>query len=526
MSEAWFTKTILELEDIQKIVPDLKEIKVLSRETCQKIQVLIFAKEWNVLHILTTNNFPEQLQKIVQLLEVKNYATKLFYTSTEAFEEAMKWYDLYEKEQEEKLQSQKLQQEARGRWAVAMIRQLYEKRDSMEPGDFIMEMVRLAFQSGASDLHFQAEDGGVFMRIRIDGVLQQIASFAHDDFLKYLQKLKFIAGTKMNVGYVPQDGRFSFDADVDGVMCKIDARVNFMPGLLSESTVIRFLDGTKGVQTFEAIGFEGRNFDILKMNLEKHIGMNLITGPTGSWKTTTLYSILHYLNQGKEKIITLEDPIEYQVAGLQQSQINDSKGYTYELGLKAILRHDPDIILVWETRTLETAEIAINASLTWHLVFTTLHTNSAVESISRLLSMWVKTYTLAPALNMIVAQRLVRKICDCATKREATYGETSEIDIAIKKIRDVNPSMDLPFDGKLLSVAGCEKCNYTWYKWRLAVVEVLDVTDNMKTMIIDGRTTLDLYGKARETGFLTLKEDAIIKMLHGYTTLDEIRRVL
>ncbi len=530
MAEQWLHKTILELADIQKIEPNLKEIKILSRETCEKIQVIVFDKDTSnsrkILKLVTTNNFPEQLQKLLKLLEDKWYQHELYYTSVEGFKEAMKRYDQYDKAEAEKLKGEQIQKEAAGRGAIAMIKQLFDKRDGMDPGDFIMEMVRLSFQSWASDLHFQPEETGVLMRLRIDGVLQEVLRFTHKDFLKYLQKLKFIAGTKMNVWYIPQDGRFSFDADVDGEMKEIDARVNFMPGIDSESTVIRFLDWTKWVQTFEKIGFEWRNFEVLKRNLEKNIGMNLVTGPTGSGKTTTLYSILHYLNTGKEKIITLEDPIEYQVSGLQQSQINESKWYTYELWLKAILRHDPDIVLVGETRTLETAEISINAALTWHLVFTTLHTNSAIESIPRLLNMWVKAYILAPALNMIVAQRLVRRVCECATHREANYAEKTEIESSVKKINEANPSMNLEFDGTIVEAVGCDKCNNTWYRWRVAILEVLEITDDIKTMIIDGRSSIEIYGKAREAGFLTLKEDGIIKLLAWETTLDELRRVV
>jgi len=527
MTESSLTKTILELDDIQKIKADLEAIKIISRETCEKVQVLIFAKEKNTLKVLTTNNFPEPLQKIIRMLEDRNYKHKIFYTSTETFKYALKRYDQYEKVEKEKVETAQIQREAAGKWAVSMIQQLFEKRESMDPGEFITEMVRLSFQSGASDLHFQPEEAWILMRIRIDWVLQEVVKFEHKDFLKYLQKLKFIAGTKMNVDYIPQDGRFSFDADVEWEKVQIDARVSFMPGIESESTVIRFLDGTKGVQTFEKLWFQWQTFDILKKNLEKNIGMNLVTWPTGSWKTTTLYSILNYLNNWKEKIITLEDPIEYQVSGLQQSQINDRKWYNYELGLKAILRHDPDIVLVWETRTLETAEISINAALTWHLVFTTLHTNSAIESISRILSMGVKPYMLAPALNMIIAQRLVRHVCPhCMVKKDADYAEKEEIGNAIKKINEANSKMNLQFDGKIPNAVWCEKCNNTGYKWRLAVIETFDVNDDIKKMITEGSSTITIYWKARENGYLTLKEDGIIKMLSNQTTLDELRRVL
>jgi len=523
----WLTKTILELDSIKDIKPDLSVIKTITRETCDKVQVIIFAKKDNKLKILTTNNFPEQLQKILKMLTDRGLSYEVFYTSVKGFEYAMKRYDEYDKQQSEKASSQKAQKEAMGKGAINMIKKLFEDRKSLEPWKFITEMVRLGFQAGASDLHFQPEEKWVIMRLRIDWVLHEVVIFEHKDFLKYLQKMKFIAGTKMNIDYVPQDWRFSFKADIDGKEQQIDVRINFMPWVSSESTVIRYLDGTKGVLTFEQLGFQWYTYDVLKKNLAKHIGMNLVTWPTWSWKTTTLYSILHYLNTWEEKIITLEDPIEYQVSWLQQSQINYNKGYNYELWLKAILRHDPDIVLVWETRTLETAEISINAALTWHLVFTTLHTNSAIESISRILNMWVKAYTLAPALNMILAQRLVRKVCPhCVTKKEWNYAEKAEIEEVIKKIKDINPSLKIDIPKEITHAVGCTKCNKSGYIGRISIIEAFDINDDIKTMIIKGNSTIDIYWKARQQWFMTLKEDGIIKVLEGKTTLDELRRVL
>lgn len=295
----------------------------------------------------------------------------------------------------------------------------------------------------------------------------------------------------------------------------------------SESTVLRFLDPTKGISTFEKIWFTERTYEILKRNLEKNTWITIFTWPTGSWKTTTLYTILNSLNDGKRKIITLEDPIEYEVKGIQQSQINYTKWYTYEIGLKAILRHDPDIILIGETRTQETAEIAINAALTGHLVFTTLHTNSAIESIPRLTSMEIKPYMLAPSLNLIVAQRLVRKICPhCKSTRDANYGEQAEIKEALKKMSDLDVKLAISFDGKVPQAVGCDQCNGSGYQWRIALIEAFEITDDIRKMIVDNKIGVDLYAKARENGFLTLQEDGIVKMLKGETTLDELRRVL
>ena len=522
------SKSILEIDDLQWISPDFEQIKILPQETSRKIETLIFAKDKNILKVLTTNNFPWALTSLLKNLEDKWYKYEVFYTSPEGFTYAMSRYIDMETIASQKRKSENEQKQATGKWAITMIQKIFETRDSMEPGDFIMELIRLAFQTWASDLHFQPEADGLIVRIRIDGVLQELLKFTHDDFRKYLQKMKFISGTKMNISYLPQDWRFSFEAtDFRGEQRKIDVRVNFMPGVESESTVLRFLDPTKSISTFEKIWFTEKTYTILKRNLEKNTGITIFTGPTGSWKTTTLYTILSSLNDGKRKIITLEDPIEYEVKGIQQSQINYSKWYTYEVGLKAILRHDPDIILIGETRSQETADIAINAALTGHLVFTTLHTNSAIESIPRLTSMEVKPYMLAPALNLIVAQRLVRKICpNCGTKRDANYAEDAEIKDILKKISDLDIHLTVPFDGKIPETVGCDECSGTWYKWRFAIIETFEITDDIRKMIVDGKIGIDLYAKARENGFLTLKEDGIIKMLQGKTTLDELRRIL
>lgn len=522
------SKSILEIDDLQGISPNFEQIKILPQETSQKIETLIFAKDKNILKVLSTNNFPEALTALLKNLENKWYKYEVFYTSTEGFNYAMSRYSDMELIASQKRRQEADQKQAAGKWAIAMIQKIFETRDAMEPGDFIMELIRLAFQSWASDLHFQPQEDGLIVRIRIDGVLQEILKFTHADFQKYLQKIKFISGTKMNVSYLPQDGRFSFEAtDSTWAQRKIDVRVNLMPWVESESTVLRFLDPTKSISTFEKIGFSEKTYEILKRNLEKNTWITIFTGPTGSWKTTTLYTILNYLNDGKRKIITLEDPIEYEVKWIQQSQINYAKGYTYEVGLKAILRHDPNIILIGETRSQETAEIAINAALTGHLVFTTLHTNSAIESIPRLTSMEVKPYMLAPALNLIVAQRLVRKICShCGTKRDANYAEEAEIKDILKKISDLDIKLTVPFDGKVPEIVGCDQCNGTGYKWRFAIIETFEITDDIRKMIVEGKIGVDLYAKARENGFLTLQEDGIIKMLQGKTTLDELRRIL
>ena len=522
------TKAILDIEDIKAIKPNFDYIKIFDRQTCTDAECVVFDKEWNILYIITTNNKTDELNKVLDDLKSKWLATEMFYTSKEWFDEAMKWYDEYQA-QEEKIKNE-IEQERVASWnsAIWTIRQVFERRWTMDTWDFITEIIRLAFQTWASDLHFQSQEDWILVRVRIDWVLKEILKFTHDDFKKYLQKIKFISGVKMNIDYIPQDGRFSFQAvDVNWETKKVDARISFLPGVVEESTVIRFLDPTKGISTFEWIWFSGRNYEILKRWIEKNTWITIFTWPTWSWKTTTLYTILNYLNDGKKKIITLEDPIEYELEGIQQSQINYNKWYDYELWLKAILRHDPDIILVWETRDKETAEIAINAALTWHSVFTTLHTNSAIESISRLTNMWLKPYMIAPSLNLVIAQRLVRQLCPhCATKRQWNFAEQSEIQEALQKIRDTNPSLNINFDWNVPVAVWCTECNDTGYKWRFAIIEAFEITEDIRDMISEWRKNIELYAKAREQWFLTLREDGILKMLEWKTTLDELRRIL
>lgn len=520
-------KKILEIQDVQNINPDLEKTKLLSRDAAEKIQAIIFAKEKKKLSILTTNNFPNQLKQFLDTLTAKWYGFELYYTDVEAFAYALTWYDQIQAQEQALQQQKETEDKAAGNSALAIIKEIFSQKDSADPGQFILDVVKLSFQSGASDVHFQAEESGVIVKVRIDGVLQKVIEFSHDEFLKYMQKLKFISGVKMNIAAVPQDGRFTFNATIDGKSIPVDARVNFMPGIQSENAVIRFLAAEVWLKSLEDIGIFGQNYDTIYDAIHKNTGIVIVSGPTGSGKTTTLYSILHMINDGRKKIITLEDPIEYKLAGIEQSQINPSKGYTFEVWLKAVLRHDPDVILVWETRTLDTADTAINAALTGHLVFTTLHTNSAIESISRLLSMGVQPYMLAPALQLVTAQRLVRRLDPATmTRREATYAEAEEIKDALKKLKDANPSITVEFDGTVPQAVPTEDNNMTWYKGRITVTEVFSITDDIRKSIVAGKSSIDIYTKARENGFVTMKEDGILKVLQWLTTLDELRRVL
>jgi type IV pilus assembly protein PilB len=525
---SWLINTILENEDIQQIQPDFSRLVFIPKDIASKAQTIVYAEEKRrELSVLTTNNFPEDLKKILHEFENKWYTTKVFYTTPEGFHTALGWYDKLE--QEKKEEEVKIQNEEKAEWksAITIMKEQYEIRDTQDPAEFINTIIRLSFQAWASDLHFQPEEDGIVLRLRIDWVLHQIITFTHQEFWKYMQKIKFISGVKMNIDYIPQDGRFSFEAvDRNWQSKKIDARISFMPWIQTESIVIRFLDASQNVEDFKDIWFTDFQMEILERNLQRTSGIIFMTWPTGSWKTTTLYTILRRLNDGSKKIITLEDPIEYKIAGIQQSQINYDKGYDYESGLKAILRQDPDIILVWETRTKETAQIAINASLTWHLVFTTLHTNSVLDTISRLMNMGIEPYLLTPALQLIIGQRLVRKVCPHCWKRvDATPEEDLEIKTVLWEIQTYHPWMGTSYEWKVFKAKGCEYCNDSWFLWRMAIIEVLEITEKMRDKIMKEEPWENLVPFAIKQGFMPMQRDGVLKVIDGLTDLREVHRV-
>ena len=518
---------ILSLEDIKKIKPNLDALKVINRNVAEKAEILFFDINWKILKGLTTNKNILLINQVKDKVEHKGYKIDFYYTDYEGFSFALTWYDyLKTLENKAKKEIEELKK-AEGNTAIGLIKKLYENKNKYSETDFIKEIIRLSFMAWSSDAHFQPEEDWIRLRIRKDWILKKIIMFKHSEFKKYLLKLKSLAHVRLNIDYLPQDGRFDFETEKWGKKVKIDVRVNFMPTLYGESIVMRFLDSSSGIRSFSEIWFMWESYNILQRNIEKPYWMILVTWPTGSGKSTTLYSILNKLNVSDKKIITLEDPVEYSLPNIQQSQINPTKWYTYAEWLKAILRQDPDIIMVWEIRDLETAQIAVNAALTWHLVLSTLHTNTAIEAVSRLVNLWVPPFMLAPALNLVIWQRLLRKLCDCKTQVPASYAEKEEIETNLRKIKNVlGQKLDVDFNWNIFKEAGCEKCMYEWYKWRIAAVETFELTEELKDMIVKKATPLELFQVARETWYITMKEDAYIKMLKGLTTLSEIRRVL
>ena len=379
-----------------------------------------------------------------------------------------------------------------------------------------------AMKTGASDIHYQPEEATVVVRFRIDGVLQPILELDRGTYNYVSNQLKYKSGMKLNINTIPQDGRYFFMLNER----KIDVRVSSIPTEYGESFVCRLLDSKKKNLSLQDLGFEGRNLKLLEKALQIPNGMILITGPTGSGKTTTLYSLLNQFNQPENKIITLEDPIEYHLSGITQSQINEKRGYTFSAGLRAILRQDPDIVMLGEIRDKDTAETASQAALTGHVLLSTLHTNSAVETIPRLLNMGLKSFMIAPALSIVVAQRLIRKVCPfCATQEPVAEPERQHLQAIIERIHAVQPELELSIPVTLPHASGCEQCSHTGYLGQVSIAEIFENTKELKNMILGEMPDSQMLDFVRKGGMLSIGEDGVLKVLRGQTTLSEVERV-
>ncbi len=372
----------------------------------------------------------------------------------------------------------------------------------------------------SSDIHYDNNQENTVVRFRIDWVLVDIFSLEKKHYKLFLERLKHSSNLKLNITHIPQDGKYSLDISDH----KIDVRVSTLPTPYGENMVCRILDAKKAIINFEDLWFFWTTKRMLEKAINKKNGLILVTWPTGSWKTTTLYTILSTLNTRDRKIITLEDPIEYQLSWIIQSEVNEKNWYTFEMGLKALLRQDPDIIMMWEIRDSDTLEIATQASLTGHLVLSTLHTKSASDTLDRLINMWLKPYILASALDTIVAQRLVRKICThCKEEKTKSPEETQIIKEMMKEIWMKSVTAE---HIKLYHWTGCEHCNNSWYKGRLWIYEILSLSDIIRNMIREWANAQEIIAEWRKLDMITMKEDGILKAIRGYTTIQEVLKVI
>jgi type IV pilus assembly protein PilB len=375
-----------------------------------------------------------------------------------------------------------------------------------------------ALERRASDIHIEARDAEVAVKYRIDGVLQHaMQPISKDWHSAVISRIKVLSDLDIAERRIPQDGRFR--VKYKGRF--IDLRVSIMPASHGEDAVLRVLDKETLSEKFQSlsldvVGFSQDEMARFRRYIREPYGMVLVTGPTGSGKTTTLYAAINEIKSDEDKIITIEDPVEYQLRGITQIPVNEKKGLTFARGLRSILRHDPDKIMVGEIRDQETAQIAIQSALTGHLVFTTVHANNVTDVIGRFINMGVEPYNFVSALNCIMAQRLVRIICpNCKRPKKTSQDELRE---AGMKPEDAQ-------NAQISEGAGCLECSGTGYHGRTAICELLDLSDRIREMIIDRRPTSEIKRFAREEGMITLRESGLAKARHGITTLREINKV-
>jgi type IV pilus assembly protein PilB len=407
-----------------------------------------------------------------------------------------------------------------------------EKEDGAEkffkeaPISKIVDIIlKHAIEGRASDIHIEPLEKESRVRYRLDGVLHTSLVLPLKVHPAVVSRIKILANLKIDENRKPQDGRFHFlSPEKRGKGKGVDLRISTFPVSNGEKVVMRILDTSSGVKTLEELGVLGRNLEVLEENIKKAFGMILVTGPTGSGKSTTLYAILNIINQEGVNIITLEDPIEYRLGGVNQSQVNAEIGFTFASGLRSILRQDPDVIMVGEIRDHETAELATHAALTGHLVLSTLHTNDAIGVVPRLIDMGIEPFLISSSLNIIIAQRLVRRICeDCKEEFKAAPGmekmileELEDIPAGQKEKLNLNPPLRL-FRGK-----GCKRCGQKGLSGRISICEALAVSSELEK-IISEKPSEDLIKKeAKRQGMITMRQDGIIKALNGLTTMEEV----
>jgi len=387
----------------------------------------------------------------------------------------------------------------------------------------VMHAISYALEIGTSDIHIEPEEKTIRIRFRVDGVLRHIIEYPTNIHPAVISRVKIMSNLKIDEQRVPQDGRTQVTTD-DGR--SIDLRVSSLPTVNGEKIVMRLQDKTQTIPDLPALGLANSNLEKMQRFIDMPNGIILVTGPTGSGKTNTLYSTLHRLNKVGVNIMTFEDPVEYQMDGLNQSQVRPEIDYNFSVGLRTALRQDPDIIMVGEIRDQETIEIAVRAALTGHLVLSTIHTNSAVGTLTRITDMGVKPFLITSSIRGIVAQRLVRKVCPMCKE---PYSPDQEVIKTIKEElegvsgKDLDPS--LLEDIKLYKGKGCEHCENMGYKGRLGLFEILEMGRNVANLVLKNSPDNEMTIQAKKDGMLTLKQDGLIKALNGETSIEEVFRV-
>lgn len=500
---------------------DSTALKLLAEDTAHDAGIAIFAQKENTISLAIHDPKNEQLPVIISLLTHRGLAVEVYLSTRRSIEHAWESYKHNERAIEEKHGILDIDPGLIKNYADTIkshhdvaekIANINAEKSARQTSILISAVFGGAIALNASDIHIEPEAQVVRVRYRLDGVLRDICDFDKNASLHIVSRLKLLAGVKLNVKKEAQDGRFTFDLGTR----KVEVRTSIIPGAYGESLVMRLLDPDASSFNLDHLELNARIHEVILEELKRPAGAILTTGPTGSGKTTALYSFLTSIHTPDIKIITLEDPVEYKLPGIVQTQV--SRDYSFELGLRTILRQDPDVILVGEIRDREVAETAMQAALTGHLVFSTLHTNSAVGAISRLSNLGVDTQMIATACNIILGQRLIRKLCPvCKKDRELTVEEQK----LIQRILETSTTIHTVSDA-----VGCDACSGTGYKGRVGVFEAIQFDAGVKDAVADRGNEKAILEAAKHQNIPNMQQDALMKVLGGMTSLDEVSRVL
>jgi len=501
-------------------------LELIPRESAQYYKIIPFKKEKNSFDVGMVYPEDSQAQEALKFLARQSKLSyNFFLISLSNFQKCLEKYSVPQREMKKALERLETQIKAEEKEEGVIKEERFERLVEEAP---IIKMVsvilRQAVEGKASDIHIEPTRENLKVRYRLDGILHASLFLPLKAHLAIVARVKILSSLKIDETRIPQDGRFSAKIGEKD----IDFRVSTFPTTLGEKVVLRVLDPEKGLKSLKDLGLSRGNLSKVKKSLGRPYGMILITGPTGCGKTTTLYALLRILNTEGVNIVTLEDPVEYFMTGINQSQIRPEIDYTFAKGLRQILRQDPDIIMVGEIRDEETAELAVHAALTGHLVFSTLHTNNASDVIPRLIDMGIKPFLISPSLILALSQRLIRTLCPHCKKRVKASGkerkfilETIEkMPVILRKKIKVSEPIYI-FEAK-----GCPKCNSKGYSGRTGIFETIEMTGKLSEIIIRLPTRVKILEEARRQGMIFMKEDGILKVLEGITSLEEIMRVI
>lgn len=504
-------------------------LKEIPEEAAVFYRFVPIAKKGNLLEVGMVDPSDLKAKEALRFITRRNkIESKIFVISEEDINKVLKQYRTLGGEVKKALKE--LDKELKSNKKVGHKKEKVGDRVSSIVSDapitkIVAVMLKHAVEGRASDIHIEAIKDSLKIRFRVDGILYNSLILPKDVHSSIVSRIKILSNLKIDETRIPQDGRFH--TMVGGI--KIDFRVSTLPTANGEKVVLRVLDPNVGLKTFPELGLHGYNLKTLESTIKKPFGMILITGPTGSGKTTTLYSILNKLNQEAVNIISLEDPVEYFIEGINQSQIRPEIDYSFASGLRHILRQDPDIIMVGEIRDEETAGLAIHASLTGHILLSTLHTNDASGVVPRLIDLNINSFLLPNALNLSIAQRLVRRLCDkCKEEIEAP----PEISEAIEKeMEKLSPERKEEFEWKrpfkIYKKKGCSLCGNKGVKGRIAIYEIIIMTPQLEKIIINKELSdASLKEEALRQGMITMKQDGIYKILQGVVSFEEVIRVV